>query len=106
MVKQTRPAVKGVQRPRRQGAAPRPPNSPRYMTGGLSRRSFLKGAGALAVLGALPAELVREVVTRTADAAEPHYFFDPHQYATVQALCRRLIPGTDEAPTETDPGAL
>src|SRR6266568_2934806 len=104
MVKQTGP--QGGQRPRRQGVTPRPPNSPRYMTGGVSRRSFLKGAGALAVLAALPGELVRQVVTRTAEAAEPHYFFDAHQYATVQALSRRLIPGPKDDPIETDPGAL
>ena len=76
------------------------------MTGGLSRRTFLKGAGVLGVLSVLPAQLVREVVSHTADAAEPHYFLDPHQYATVQALCRRLIPGPKDDPTETDPGAL
>jgi hypothetical protein len=76
------------------------------MTGGLSRRSFLKGAGALAVLGALPAALVRDVVGHVAEAAEPHYFLDAHQYATVLALSRRLIPGPTDDPTETDPGAL
>src|SRR5436309_13628293 len=76
------------------------------MGGGLSRRSFLKGAGAVGVLALLPAELVRQVVSRTADAAEPHYFLDAHQYATVQALCRRLIPGPTDDPTEPDPGAL
>src|SRR5437764_1948313 len=76
------------------------------MTGGLSRRSFLKSAGALGVLAVLPAQFVRQVVTRTADAAEPPYFFDAHQYATVQALCRRLIPGPTDDPTEPDPGAL
>jgi hypothetical protein len=74
--------------------------------GGVSRRSFLKGAGALGVLAVLPAQLVREVVSHTAEAAEPHYFLDAHQYATVQALCRRLIPGPADDPTETDPGAL
>jgi hypothetical protein len=75
------------------------------MSGGLSRRHFLRGAGALGVLAVLPAQLVREVVSHTADAAEPHYFLDPHQYATVDALCRRLIPGPKDDPTETDPGA-
>ena len=76
------------------------------MGGGLSRRSFLKSAGALGVLSVLPAALVRDVVGRTAEAAEPHYFLDAHQYATVQALCRRLIPGPQDDPTEPDPGAL
>ncbi|MBV8296017.1 MAG: gluconate 2-dehydrogenase subunit 3 family protein, partial [Acidimicrobiia bacterium] len=76
------------------------------MGGGLSRRSFLKGAGVLGVLAVLPGELVRQVVTRTAEAAEPHYFLDAHQYATVEALCRRLIPGPHDDPTEPDPGAL
>jgi len=76
------------------------------MPGGLSRRGFLKGAGALGVLAVLPAQLVREVVTHTAEAADSHFFFDTHQYATVQALCRRLIPGPEDDPTETDPGAL
>ncbi|MBV9040284.1 MAG: gluconate 2-dehydrogenase subunit 3 family protein [Acidimicrobiia bacterium] len=66
----------------------------------------MKGAGAVGVLALLPAELVRQVVTRTAEAAEPHYFLDAHQYATVQALCRRLIPGPTDDPTEKDPGAL
>jgi len=75
------------------------------MPGGLDRRTFLKGAGALGVLAVLPAQLVRDVVTHTADAAEPHYFLDPHQYATVDALCRRLIPGPQDDPTEQDPGA-
>src|SRR3954471_10206764 len=75
------------------------------MPGGVSRRSFLKGAGALGVLAVLPAQLVREVVSHTAEAAEPHYFFDAHQYATVDALCRRLIPGPKDDPTEQDPGA-
>src|SRR5437660_12601501 len=70
----------------------------------VSRRSFLKGLSALGVLAALPAELVQAVGTRTASAAEPHYFFDAHQYATVQALCRRLIPGPQADPTEPDPG--
>src|SRR5437660_9461522 len=72
----------------------------------VSRRSFLKGLSALGVLAALPAELVQAVGTRAADAAEPHYFFDAHQYATVQALSRRLIPGPTDDPTEPDPGAL
>src|SRR5205823_7190525 len=76
------------------------------MGGGLSRRSFLKGAGAVSVLALLPAELVRQVVSRTAEAAESHYFLDAHQYATVQTLCRRLIPGPTDDPTEKDPGAL
>jgi hypothetical protein len=76
------------------------------MGGGLSRRSFLRGAGVLGVLAVLPAELVRQVVTHSAEAAEPHYFLDAHQYATVQALCRRLIPGPTDDPTEPDPGAL
>lgn len=66
----------------------------------------MKGAGALGVLAVLPAQLVREVVSHTAEAAEPHYFLDAHEYATVQALCRRLIPGPKDDPTETDPGAL
>ncbi len=65
----------------------------------------MRGAGALGVLAVLPAELVRQVVTRTAEAAEPHYFLDTHQYATVDALCRRLIPGPQDDPTEPDPGA-
>ena len=66
----------------------------------------MKGAGALGVLSLLPAQLVREVVSHTAEAAEPHYFLDAHEYATVQALCRRFIPGPKDDPTETDPGAL
>jgi hypothetical protein len=72
----------------------------------LSRRAFLKGASALALLAALPFELVRAVGTRAAAAAEPHYFFDAHQYATIDAVCRRLIPGPTDDPTEPDPGAL
>jgi len=66
----------------------------------------LKGASALGVLAVLPYELVRAVGTRAATATEPHYFLDAHQYATVQALCRRLIPGPKDDPIETDPGAL
>src|SRR5438105_14619140 len=73
---------------------------------GLSRRAFLQGASALGVLALLPAELVRAVGSRAATASEPHYFLDVHQYATVQALCRRLIPGPTDDPTEADPGAL
>jgi hypothetical protein len=73
---------------------------------GLSRRGFLKGASAVGVLALLPYELVRAVGTRAATASEPHYFLDAHQYATVQALCRRLIPGPTDDPTEPDPGAL
>jgi hypothetical protein len=66
----------------------------------------LKGASVLGVLALLPAEFVREVVTGAADAAAPtRYFLDEHQYATVDALCRRLIPGPKDDPTETDPGA-
>jgi hypothetical protein len=77
------------------------------MTGGLSRRSFLKGASVLSVLALLPAEFVRQVVTDAADAADPptRYFLDEHQYATVEALSWRLIPGPKDDPTETDPGA-
>src|SRR5438309_1938541 len=77
-----------------------------HQAAGVSRRSFLRGLSALGVLAALPAELVQAVGTRAASAAEPHYFFDAHQYATVQALCRRLIPGPQDDPTEPDPGAL
>src|SRR5438270_10722702 len=72
----------------------------------VSRRSFLKGLSALGVLAALPAELVQAVGMRAASAVEPHYFFDAHQYATIQALCRRLIPGPQDDPTEPDLGAL
>ena len=75
-------------------------------TGDLSRRAFLKGASAVGVLALLPAELVRAVASRAATASEPHYFLDAHQYATVQALSRRLIPGPTDDPTEPDPGAL
>ena len=77
-----------------------------HQAAGVSRRSFLKGLSALGVLAALPAELVQAVGMRAASAAEPHYFFDAHQYATIQALCRRLIPGPQDDPTEPDPGAL
>jgi hypothetical protein len=66
----------------------------------------LQGASAFGVLALLPAELVRAVGSRAATAGEPHYFLDVHQYATVQALCRRLIPGPTDDPTEPDPGAL
>jgi len=98
--------------PRRQGRRAVAPNSHRYMTGGLSRRSFIKGASVLGLLALMPAEFVREVVTSTADAATPDqppatlYFFNDHEWRTVLALCRRLIPGPQDDPTETDPGAL
>ena len=71
----------------------------------LSRRSFLKGASVLGLLAAMPFELVRAVGTRAAAAAEPHYFLNAHQYATVDDLSRRLIPGPTDDPTELDPGA-
>jgi len=72
----------------------------------LSRRAFLKGASVLGLLAAVPFELVRAVGTRVAAAGEPHYFFNAHQYATIQAVCRRLLPGPTDDPTEPDPGAL
>ncbi|HZU74983.1 MAG TPA: gluconate 2-dehydrogenase subunit 3 family protein [Acidimicrobiales bacterium] len=71
---------------------------------GITRRRFMAGMGA-AVLSALPVGLVDAVTGRRAEAAEAHYFFDAHQYATVDALCRRLIPGPEDDPTEPDPGA-
>src|SRR5438445_11496778 len=77
-----------------------------HQAAAVSRRSFLKGLSALGVLAALPAELVQAVGMRAASAAEPHYFVDAHQYATIQALCRRLTPGPQDDPTERDPGAL
>jgi hypothetical protein len=71
---------------------------------GLSRRTFLAGAGFLPLAVALgPDLLVRALATA---AAESWQFFDDHEAAVVREATARLIPGPTDDPTELGhPGA-
>src|SRR5216117_353165 len=71
--------------------APAPPSPPALLLG---RREFLKGLGAL--LAALAAPLTG---MRRAYAAARGRFFTGHEFATLSALCDRVIP------PDHDPGA-
>src|SRR5947199_8207732 len=71
--------------------APGPPFPPTLLLG---RRQFLKGLGALLAALAAPATSVRR-----AYAAARGRFFTGHEFATLAALCDRVIP------PDHDPGA-
>src|SRR5207245_2353055 len=71
--------------------APEPPFPPTLLLG---RREFLKGLGALLAALAAPATGVRR-----AYAAARGRFFTGHEFATLAALCDRVIP------PDHDPGA-
>jgi len=70
---------------------PAPPSPPALLLG---RREFLKGLGALLAALAAPATSVRR-----AYAAARGRFFTGHEFATLAALCDRVIP------PDHDPGA-
>src|SRR5437667_5668253 len=71
--------------------APAPPSPPALLLG---RREFLKGLGALLAALAAPATGVRRAYARARGR-----FFTGHEFATLSALCDRVIP------PDRDPGA-
>lgn len=73
------------------------------MAGGVSRRSFLGGTGALALLGLLPAPRVDALLAETAGAGAGGRFLDAGELAALRAVTARLLPGP---PTDPGPGAV
>jgi hypothetical protein len=71
---------------------------------GLSRRTFVAGAGLLPLALALGPDLLTRAWA--AAAAESFRFFDAHQAAVVREATARLIPGPTDDPSEVGhPGA-
>ena len=69
----------------------------------LSRRGFLRLGGDLALLAALPAEVLAASLDVTWTGVGAGRFLSADELATLRALCARLVPGPPEEP---DPGAL
>lgn len=70
---------------------------------GMSRRGFLAAAGALGVLGALPAGRTGALAAAAGPPAGGGHFLTAHELATLRAVTARLVPGP---PDDPDPGAL
>ena len=74
------------------------PVSRRTVLGGLSLLPLVAVNGVPLAASADPADV--------ADAADTAYLYlSPHQAAVLDAATRRLIPGPEDAPSETSPGA-
>jgi hypothetical protein len=68
----------------------------------VTRRSFVRAAGAMGLLALAPADRV-EALLRATRAGEPGHFLSAHELTTLTALTDRLLPGPPEDPT---PGAV
>jgi hypothetical protein len=68
----------------------------------VTRRSFVRAAGAMGLLALAPAERV-EALLRATHPGEPGRFLTAHELTTLTALTDRLLPGPPEDPT---PGAV
>jgi hypothetical protein len=68
----------------------------------VTRRWFVRAAGAMGLLALAPAERV-EALLRAAQTGKPGHFLNAHELTTLTALTDRLLPGPPEDPT---PGAV
>lgn len=69
----------------------------------LTRRGFVKRAGAIGVLALVPPDRVSALLTSAPTAGMPGHFLSAHELDTLRSVCDRLIPGPPEDPT---PGAM
>lgn len=68
----------------------------------MTRRSFVRAAGAMGLLALAPADRV-EALLRATQTGKPGHFLTAHELTTLTALTDRLLPGPPEDPT---PGAV
>src|SRR5437763_529498 len=69
----------------------------------MDRRTFLKGSGAVGLLGLASPSRVRVLLAAAPPAGAAGHFFTAHEFDTLRALLSRLLPGP---PDDVDPGAL
>jgi len=69
----------------------------------MDRRTFLKGSGAVGLLGLASPLRVRALLAAAPAAGMPGYFFTAHEFDTLRAVLSRLLPGP---PDDPDPGAI
>lgn len=69
------------------------------MSAPVPRRAVLGGLSLLPLAAAMPG------IIPAASADPPYRFLSPHQAAVLDAATRRLVPGPEDDPSETTPGA-
>jgi hypothetical protein len=74
----------------------------RERTSDLTRRSFVRAAGAIGLLALAPADRVEALLRATQSGGHGH-FLNAHELTTLTALTDRLLPGPPEDPA---PGAV
>jgi hypothetical protein len=73
------------------------------MASEITRRSFVRVAGAVGLLALVPPARLDGLLSEALAAGQPGRFLNAHEMDTLRALCDRLIPGPPEDP---DAGAL
>ena len=73
------------------------------MPAGVSRRAFVKAAGALGLLALLPPRRLGALVASAPGPGQDGRFLTAHELDTLRAVCGRLVPGP---PDDPDPGAV
>ncbi len=71
----------------------------------LTRRAFVRQAGAIGLLALVPPGRVRSLLASAPAAGMPGRFLRAHELDTLRAVCDRLIPGPPEDPLPGAPQA-